>query len=218
VTRDKVTVTQVAAAISLLGELISFFPAGEAARRMIIKEVYRFVGTAEQLEWFVDAAAGHIGKWQGLPDLRAIYNTKFAPDDGVMPTVELKGFSSDELEAKHIAREMQENEARLQFYNRQALLARPKDREPFLLPEPKTMDGLNTNADVVVRQPKRDKPLKELEEELANAPKAPLRSESERDRLVREIQDRLRDEQAEKVQPVDIAEDTPCIDRKARAS
>jgi hypothetical protein len=185
-TQNKVSLAEAWEATTLLAELLPFFPRAEIARRFIAAEIYNFVGTKEQLDWFLVAAARTIKKWEGLPPLRALYATRYEPDDGVRPTIELPGFTADELEAKHRLREMAENAQRFENYRRQALLAPPEDREAFRLPELKALAAPAPRTSLADPDaPHRS--LKEREEDLASQKQSP-RSEEERAELVRGIE------------------------------
>jgi hypothetical protein len=190
----KPTLEEVGKAVNALTNLVPFFPSDTHSRLIITAEIRSFVGTVEQLSWFLQACVRHISKWQGVPQLRALYCTRFEPADGVAPVVDTPGFTTPELEAKYLAREIEENERQLEAYRREALLAPPEDREPFLLPEAKTLGPAPTEIvpHKFVRQ--RGKSLKELEEELKNAPKGPVRSDAERALLASQVEERARAE------------------------
>ena len=132
----KPTLDQVMRGVDLMGELMVFFPKSIAARSVIASEIHNFVGTERQLSWFIDATLQHFSKFEGLPFFRALYCTKFEPADGMMPVVELPGYTTDALEAKFRRNEMDENERRLQDYQQQ-MIREGKKPNKFLLPEVK---------------------------------------------------------------------------------
>jgi signal transduction histidine kinase len=196
----KPTVLEVSKVVGSLTELISFFPSTLEAKTIIVTEIYNFVGTVEQLEWFKGACIRQMTKWEGVPTLRAIFCTRYAPADGLPATVELPGYSSDEQEARFRLREMEDNDRRMLEYRRQALLAPPEDREPFLLPPAKAPPEPEPGAIVkfdrdrggsgIIRKPKPS--LIEREQRLAaELAMAPARSQEERDRLAREIEEKM---------------------------
>lgn len=180
--QNKISLAEAWQATTLLSELLPFFPTGDAGRKFVASEIYQFVGTKEQLDWFVVAAARTIKKWEGLPPLRALYATKYEPDDGIRPTIELPGFTADELEAKYRVREIEENARRFENYRRQALLAPPEDRELFALPDMKALPAPMPEPPGVPQLS-----MKEREEQLARE-KGPARSEEEQGRIVRAIE------------------------------
>jgi hypothetical protein len=132
-------VGEVLDAVTELAALLPFFPQDAFALKLLAEHVHEFIGTREQLDWFRRKAGGSLTKYDGVPALRALFCIKYAPFDGVLPIVECPGFEEDQLEAAFRQRELEENERRLQKYRREALLAPPEDREPFLLPEPPPM-------------------------------------------------------------------------------
>lgn len=132
----KPTLDAVMRGVDLMGELMLFFPKSLAARSVIATEIHSFAGTEQQLAWFIDATVSHFSKFEGLPFLRALYCTKFEPADGMMPVVELPGYSTEAMEAKFRAKEMDENERRLEDYKQKAI-SEGKKPGKFLLPEVK---------------------------------------------------------------------------------
>lgn len=130
------TVTEVLEAITLVAAVVPFFPTGDLAVAVIAEEVHRFIGTREQLDWFQRLARGSLSKFEGVPQLRALFCTKYAPFDGVEPIVECAGFEEAQLENAYQRRVMDENDARLAQYRREALLAPAEDRAPLELPMP----------------------------------------------------------------------------------
>lgn len=132
----KVHLEDVVALVESLSKLIPFFPQDLLSKRIIAAEFHKFIGDQAQYDWFAQACVSKFTKWEGIPLFRALYNTRFAPDDGQAPSVELPGFSTDELEAKYRAREIEENERRLAEYKQQAL-AEPENAGAFPLPESK---------------------------------------------------------------------------------
>ena len=131
----KPSLTQIGEAVDALAELVPFFPKVPIAHKVIIAEIYRFVASEEQLTRFIETYVRKVPKYESVPQLRAVFYSLYAPADGVAPTVDVPGFTADDLEAEYRMREMADNERRLEEYRRQAQLAPPEDREPFLLPE-----------------------------------------------------------------------------------
>jgi hypothetical protein len=133
VSENKVSFEKCWDAVQLLGELIQFFPKSDLARQTIARELHKFVGTEAQLNWFVERAIAKLSKWEGVPYLRALYNTRFAPDDGVMPEVDIPGFTSEDLEAQWKNRCAEDDMRQIDDYKRKALTS--ADHGPFELPE-----------------------------------------------------------------------------------
>lgn len=195
----KPTREHVIAKIIGLSEVIPFFPQSELARQLIADAVLCFVAGEEELDWWARKCIEVLEKYEGIPYLRAVYSIGFKPADGQIATVDIPGYTAEDMEAKYRLREMDENNARLNSYRAEKLLVPPEDAEPFLLPgelkrlppgpmefercfwclveSPK--DTWNVNAD---KCPKCQKPrptLKEREDHLANTKTMP-RSEAER--------------------------------------
>jgi hypothetical protein len=130
---ERPTVGDVINALGLVAAVVPFFPQGPALA-VVAGDVHRFVGTREQLDWFQRKARGSLSTYDGLPQLRALYATKYEPFDGVAPIVHVAGFEADALEASYSRRVMNENEQRMEAYRREALLAPAEDRAPLELP------------------------------------------------------------------------------------
>lgn len=116
--------------VELLAELVPFFPSSLAARGVIAAEILNFVGTEEQLDWFIQAAIRQFPKFEGVPALRALYCSRYQADDGVYIG------TPEQMEAHFWAREMDENEARMERYRQEALVA-GEPLKAFPLPEVK---------------------------------------------------------------------------------
>jgi hypothetical protein len=136
---ERPTEEEVIEALGIIATKVPFFPQGSAALALIADDILDFVGTREQLEWFVRQAGAWLSKYEGIPQLRALFCTKYAPFDGKPPIVDCPGFEEDALEAAYRRKEMVANDRRLAEYRRQAALAPPEDREPLLLPDVKTL-------------------------------------------------------------------------------
>lgn len=78
---------------------IPFFPTGESARVAIATQIGKFVAEAHQLRWLVDAAINVMRKWDGIPELRGLYCTRFKPLDGVEGFCSLPGYRPEDCEA-----------------------------------------------------------------------------------------------------------------------
>lgn len=127
---------EVVTAVHAMGLLIPWFPREAAACQMIAMEFFNFVGDKGQLDWFVQKCITTFTRWDGLPPFRALYCTRFEPDDGLAAAVEFPGFTTDELEAKYRAREIEENTRKFDEYREKAL-SEPNNSAVFPLPEVK---------------------------------------------------------------------------------
>jgi hypothetical protein len=160
---------RIAAIVGALSEVVPFFPQKPLALDLITEAVLEFVGTDEQLEWFARAAIRNLPKYEGVPQLRALFCTKYAPADGLPAVVEIAGHTEEELEARFRQREIAENQRRHDEYLRQARLAPAEDRAPFQLPELKQIPPPH-NPDT---------------------PPTPIRTEEERLKIVQDVQKSL---------------------------
>lgn len=130
---DKPSQKQITAVVLAMQEIIPFFPKSDTALKLISTEIGNFVSGVDELNWFAHAAVTRFHKFEGLPQLRALYQTKYPPADGIEAGADVPGFTSEDLEAESQKRIMAENDQRY----RQALGAPEEEREPFALPEPK---------------------------------------------------------------------------------
>jgi hypothetical protein len=126
--------------VDLLIELVPFFPNSVAARCTVCAEIFSFVSSQEHLDWFTDAYMRTYTKWAGFPTLRALFNTRFAPADGVMPSVNVPGHTTEELEAKYQANMLEENTRREEEFRRQKQLAASDEFQAFPLPDVKRLN------------------------------------------------------------------------------
>jgi hypothetical protein len=109
---ERPTVADVLDALALVAAVVPFFPQSQLALAVLAEDVHRFVGTREQLDWFQRKARGSLSTYEGLPQLRALYATKYEPFDGVAPIVDVAGFEADALEVSYSRRVMNENWSR----------------------------------------------------------------------------------------------------------
>jgi len=183
-------------------ELIPFFPQTAEAWALIQEDMERYVADSTALELFRVNVIRFCKKYEGPAGLRQIYCGFATPADGVYPLESLPGVNAGEAaEARYNIRVMEDNERRIDEYKRQALLDPPGHRALFLL------EGIVAEAKPVPSPPAPSKPvgpysynrladaariarsLKEREKGLAEASRAvPARSEEERARLVREVE------------------------------
>jgi hypothetical protein len=119
----KPTLEEVMEQAQALGELVPFFPRGEAAQRVIVSEIQGFCGTSQELRWFIHEFVRKVPKYEGVPQLRAVFCSRFKPADGIEPTIDVPGFTAEDAEARHQRQEAEETDRRLAEYKNRALKA-----------------------------------------------------------------------------------------------
>jgi hypothetical protein len=147
----KPTIGEVERYMAAVSRVVPFFPQDDIAVKLISAAVFKFVGTLPQLEWFAAACVDRLGKYDGVPALRALFCSRYNPADGVAPMVDVEGLEAEALENEYQKRVMEENERRMESYRREALLAPPEDREPFLLPESQAMPVVDEKITAAAR-------------------------------------------------------------------
>jgi hypothetical protein len=93
------TTEQLAGAVSELGS-IPFFPTDSGAQLAIMVQLELFVSSAHQLRWLITAAVAGMRKWEGVPELRGLYCTRFKPADGKEVSCRLPGYTAEESEMR----------------------------------------------------------------------------------------------------------------------
>jgi hypothetical protein len=172
---------QIMESLRAMRSVIPFFPREDAATAIISTVLTKLVRTPEELNWLTTAAIISMTKWEGIPQLRALYCTRYTPHDGlpVIPCL-LPGFTRRELEAQYERRVMEENDLRIEQW-KQEQQQQLSSREQF---------G-RTNGEPVRRIPKvgifpAHRPsLRKLEQDLEQA-KRPVDQE-EIDRRAQEL-------------------------------
>jgi hypothetical protein len=105
----------VCAQVELLLRVLGFFQADTAVAAQIARQIVKFANNEKEVEWLVDAAIERWTRWLGVPELRALFCTRFKPKDGIeMDVVSTPGLTPQELEIKAV----------LEHENRK-MLARP---------------------------------------------------------------------------------------------
>jgi hypothetical protein len=130
---------EVTRAITTLKSSIPFFPPEELAQAVIAEAVLSFVEDVDKLGFWLKKCVELLQKYEGVPQLRAVYSIWFRPADGIAATVEIPGYTAANMETMFRAREMEENSKRLEAYRAEKLLAPPGDSAPLLLPELKSI-------------------------------------------------------------------------------
>ena len=119
--------------VQVLAELVAFFPKSEVAQRIIVNEIRRFCADSKQLKWFIETYVRQVPRYESVAQLRAVFCSRYRPDDGVYSSFEVPGFSSDDLEAQYLAREAEETDRKLAEWRREALT---EGSEPAAFPLP----------------------------------------------------------------------------------
>lgn len=168
---------------------IAFFPKdNKVTLNLIATMLYEMVEDRASLERLIKTACGAIPQWTAFAQLRAIYcGLGFCPRDGITLRNAIKGLSIESPEQRYMEREAELTEARLSWYRGAARRALPGDVALFTdlpplkeIPPPKPF------------MLKRKRGLKKLETELDQIPRRPTRSEEEKARLIRELEEQLR--------------------------
>ena len=127
----------------VLQSTVQGFPDTSVFEEIALNEIASFVGVhgnvAERLEWFGKAIARHFRTWGfdcSLPALRALYCTHYDPADGHQPTVVLPGYSPDDMEARWMEKEQEDNDKRLLEFQRLVALNPAEYAVPLELPAP----------------------------------------------------------------------------------
>ncbi len=95
----KPTTEQISGAVSELGA-IPYFPTDSGAQLAIMVQLELFVSSAHELRWLITAAVAVMRKWEGVPELRGLYCTRFKPADGKEGTCSLPGYTAEESEMR----------------------------------------------------------------------------------------------------------------------
>ena len=179
--------TEVAKAVVLMGQVIKNFPTDDAAVEMVQQSIKSFVGEASQLRWLV-ATACNTMRWFSLPELRGIFCSRFPPADGLYTAAETPGFTPGETartaEEAYRQRIQAEYECKLIEWKREAKLLGQGEPQPIDLRQ--LLEG-EPDAPAVKKRPLRAVEPKTMRK----------RSAEENERLVRELQAKL-DQQEKK--------------------
>ena len=116
----------VARALSIMRQVIPFFPTEELGLEFVQRSIESFVNTREQLEWLTISACNTMTRFS-LPEMRKIFTSRFAPADG-----------REELELSpedtYRVQEGRAYERKLAEWKQEAKLLGSGDPEPFELP------------------------------------------------------------------------------------
>jgi hypothetical protein len=175
---------EIARAVALMGQSINFFPTDDAAVEMVQQSLKSFVGEASQLRWLVATACNTMRRFS-LPELRGIFCSRFPPADGLYTAAETPGFTPGETartaEEAYRQRIQAEYEQKLIEWKREAKLL-GQSPQPF---EWRLLEGPDVPA-------VKKRPLRAVEPKSVRK-----RTPEENERLVRELQAKL-DQQQEK--------------------
>ena len=170
--------------VAVMREIIPFFPRTEAAFDIDIECIEEMVGTEEQLKWLVKAACKSMQNFS-LPELRALYCTRYDPADRIPATVSLPGASLENYERAYAERAARETDAKMAAWKKEKELA-PGDYEPLMLVAPLVAKPIPKAAPAPLPV---GPPTRELEKQLARElAEAPIPDEEERQRKAAELE------------------------------
>lgn len=77
------------------------FPKTPAAKSVLMSFIWDLVGSTEQLQWLLEQAFPRMRQFS-MPELRAIFCSRFRPADGIEPDLpaETPGFRTEDLERR----------------------------------------------------------------------------------------------------------------------
>lgn len=189
-------------ALIAMSRLISFFPSDVETQEIIISQMKRFVGTtgdvAERLEWFTQEAINRFQTWGpdgcNIPNLRALYCTRYDPADGIQPSVVLEGYAEGDLEARYRTRELEEYDDRRAEWEEQKRL-NPAAYAPLQLEAPLTKPFPKPEKAIPPRQkPVRNGTLDDEEDRLKKELESAVTpGEDERKRKTAELERQVRE-------------------------
>lgn len=110
--------SRIAEAIKYLAA-IPFFPTDEYAQEAVMRELEKFVDQPVRLQWLVDAAINTMRKWEGVPELRGLYCTRYRPADGRETSCSLPGYSPADCEAHHAIESAQIKQLKPRFMEKE---------------------------------------------------------------------------------------------------
>lgn len=186
---------QIAAAVEELAA-IPFFPKESGAQFAIMRAMERFVRGPRELRWLIDTAVGKMREWKGVAELRGLYCTRFSPIDGIEEDCGIPGFTANDSESGYVQVQAAETERRLLEYRHQKLLAPssevfdaaelPIAKRVDPAPPSRTVEGVRAQAARERLAGVMDKPVKPV-----SIPSTPTRTPEERERLRREMVEKL---------------------------
>ena len=96
---------------------LKFFPSEPSAIGPIAKIIASMVGTVEQLRWLDSVMLNQVGEWPGPAEVRAIFCTRFRPEDGdeVKGYSAIAGFTPGDIEGEKLVEHSRLTEGRREF-------------------------------------------------------------------------------------------------------
>src|SRR5215471_7048160 len=79
--------------------LIPYYPRENHAD--VLEEIAAFVDRQDGLEWLIHEAVGTMKRWDGIPELRGLYCTRFKPADGREADCRLPGHTPADIESEN---------------------------------------------------------------------------------------------------------------------
>jgi len=166
----------VARALSIMRQVIPFFPTEELGLEFVQRSIESFVSTQEQLEWLTMTACNTMTRFS-LPEMRKLFCTRYPPADG-----------RDELELSpedvYRLQEGREYERKLAQWKQEAKLLSSGDPKPFEVPA----DAVKPIAPKPAKQAKRGPSVAELEEQLKQQIAEGKRTAEETARLLADLE------------------------------
>ena len=120
-----------------MSAVIPFFPKEEIGLHLVAEAMLKFVGTEQQLDWLMHKAIDTLSKYEGIPQLRGIFCSRFPPADGI--EADPPGFTIEAAHAEWDRRVSEEIAGKTAEYEQLAAQAPPELRAPLALPPVETM-------------------------------------------------------------------------------
>lgn len=91
-----------------------FFPADPGARESVARLLESLTTEPRKLRWLVDTMCNYVGEWPGPAQLRALYATRYRPEDGIEGAhCAIAGFTP--VDSERLELEAHENLKRLEL-------------------------------------------------------------------------------------------------------
>lgn len=106
---------------------IPFYPDNQIAATEIALTLDRMCGSADQINWLVTTAINTWKKWEGIGGLRALYCSRFPPQDNLYPADEVDPDAAAERD--YCDRESKAAAARIAAWKKEQKLLGDADRK-----------------------------------------------------------------------------------------
>lgn len=111
---NRPTAEDLSAVVQQMAMLIPFFPKDEVSQAQLGVILDNMVGTADELRWLAYTAINVITRFEGVPQLRALFCSRFTPRDGIVIHARVRrddatmaGFTAEDIESEFHQRESQ---------------------------------------------------------------------------------------------------------------